>query len=164
MTYLDGNICTPSNMTPYLKINNNPWQQNSSATVSAGSTVMFGPQPSSGGSWKWSGPQGFSASGREVEISQIREDQAGDYLAVYVNAGGCTTQTTFSLTVEPAVKILAGIRNARPDIVFENRIKNKQQCKWQVVCFRLRSARKTCILQDCYRHEKHTGLISPANG
>jgi hypothetical protein len=122
MTYLDGNICTPSNMTPYLKINNNPWQQNSSATVSAGSTVMFGPQPSSGGSWKWSGPQGFSASGREVEISQIREDQAGDYLAVYVNAGGCTTQTTFSLTVELAVKILAGIRNARPDIVFENRI------------------------------------------
>ncbi|NLW92305.1 MAG: hypothetical protein GXY34_11990 [Syntrophomonadaceae bacterium] len=97
--------CTPSSITPHIQINNGTWQQISQATANVGSTVKFGPHPSSGGSWSWSGPGGFSASTREVELTNVRMDQGGDYVATYTNAQGCKSTQKLSLTVEPAVSV-----------------------------------------------------------
>lgn len=93
--------CTPSSITPYLQVNGGAWQQASNATLVAGQSLMFGPQPVQGGSWSWSGPNNFSASTREVTISNMQTNQAGSYIATYTNSGGCQSSHTFNITVNP---------------------------------------------------------------
>jgi len=90
--------CTPNPVTPYVQINGGTWTQTSSASVSAGGTVMFGPQPTSG-TWRWSGPNGYTASTREITLSNIQSSQAGSYVATYTNACGAASSATFTLTV-----------------------------------------------------------------
>ncbi|MEJ8843640.1 T9SS type A sorting domain-containing protein [Lacibacter sp. H375] len=94
--------CTPTAITPYVQINGGAWQQTANASLTAGGTVMFGPQPVTGGSWNWSGPNNFSATTREVTISNIQANQAGNYVATYTNDGGCQSTQTFSVTVTTA--------------------------------------------------------------
>ncbi|HLP38142.1 T9SS type A sorting domain-containing protein [Lacibacter sp.] len=94
--------CTPTAITPYLQINGGAWQQTANASLTAGGSVMFGPQPTQGGSWNWSGPNNFSATTREVTISNIQANQAGNYVATYTNDGGCQSTQTFNVTVTTA--------------------------------------------------------------
>ncbi len=91
--------CTSTAITPHTQVNGGDWQQTASASLNAGGNVMFGPQPATGGSWTWSGPNGFSATTREVTISNIQSNQAGNYVATYTNAGGCQSTQTFNITV-----------------------------------------------------------------
>ena len=86
-------------ITPYLQIDNGTWQKSSTAALNAGQTIKFGPQPTSDGSWSWSGPNGFSASTREVTISNISSSQAGDYIATYTNTSGSKSNITFTVTI-----------------------------------------------------------------
>jgi hypothetical protein len=95
--------CTPSSITPHIQINSEAWQQTTEKSVNAGSSVKFGPHPTSGGSWSWSGPGGFSASTREVSLTNIRVDQGGEYTATYTNDQGCKSTQKFKLTVNPVV-------------------------------------------------------------
>ena len=94
-----GGGCTPTAITPYVQVNGGTWTQTASASLAAGGTVMFGPQPTSGGSWKWSGPNGFSATTREVSLSNVQTTQAGTYTATYTNPGGCNSTQNFVVTV-----------------------------------------------------------------
>lgn len=91
--------CTPTVITPYVQIDGGSWSQTASATVNEGSTVKFGPQPVSGGSWSWSGPNSYSATSREITISNIQAGDAGSYIATYTNDSGCTSNQTFTITV-----------------------------------------------------------------
>jgi len=91
--------CTPSTIIPYVQIDGGTWQQTASASVTAGGSVKFGPQPNTGGSWSWSGPNNFSATTREVTLSSIQANQTGDYVATYTNSGGCVSSQTFTVTV-----------------------------------------------------------------
>jgi hypothetical protein len=96
---LVGGTCTPTSITPYVQINAGTWQQTTTASLTAGGSLKFGPQPTSGGSWAWSGPNGFSATSREVLISNIQGTQAGNYVTTYTNGGGCKSSATFAVTV-----------------------------------------------------------------
>jgi photosystem II stability/assembly factor-like uncharacterized protein len=95
-------VCTPTSIIPYVQVNGGTWQQTANDSVTVGGSVMFGPQPNTGGSWSWSGPNGFSASTREVYISNIQFNQAGDYVATYTNSNGCQSIQTFNITVSYA--------------------------------------------------------------
>ncbi len=94
-----GGGCTPTTITPYVQVNGGAWQQTATASVSVGGTVAFGPQPTSGGSWRWSGPNGFSATTREVTLNNLQTSQGGTYTATYTNPGGCNSTQNFTLTV-----------------------------------------------------------------
>ncbi len=100
---VESGACTPSTITPYAQINGGAWQQTATATVAPGGSVMFGPQPVTGGSWSWTGPNNFSATTREVFISNIQASQAGNYIATYTNSGGCQSTQTFTITVSGSV-------------------------------------------------------------
>jgi hypothetical protein len=91
--------CTQTTITPFVQVNNGTWQQTSSASVSAGGTVKFGPQPTTGGSWSWTGPNGFTASTREVTLTNIQTSQAGTYTARYTNTSGCQSTQAFGVTI-----------------------------------------------------------------
>jgi hypothetical protein len=99
LIYWEPAACTPTAITPYVQVNGGTWQQTATASLTAGGSVMFGPQPTTGGSWSWSGPNNFSATTREVTISNIQANQAGNYVATYTNSGGCQSTQTFNVTV-----------------------------------------------------------------
>lgn len=79
---------------------NGIWQNNASATVDPGASVVFGPQPVTGGAWNWSGPGGFRATTREIAIANITAANAGEYVATYTNASGCRSTQVFTLAVK----------------------------------------------------------------
>ncbi|MVT12082.1 T9SS type A sorting domain-containing protein [Chitinophaga tropicalis] len=103
LIYWDPAPCTPTAITPYVQLNGGTWQQTANASVSAGGSVQFGPQPIQGGSWSWSGPNNFSAATREVTISNIQANQAGNYVATYTNSGGCQSTQTFNITLTGSI-------------------------------------------------------------
>ncbi|WP_333819552.1 RICIN domain-containing protein [Ohtaekwangia sp.] len=89
-----GSSCTPTTITPYIQVNGGTWTQTSSATVSSGATVVLGPQPTTGGSWSWSG----LASGTNREVT-ITPTSSGTATATYTNASGCQSTQVFTITV-----------------------------------------------------------------
>lgn len=101
-TWYDSNPggCTPSAITPYVSVNGGSWNQTASATLDAGGSVSFGPHPLSGGSWSWTGPNGYTAAVREISLTNVQTNQSGSYVATYTNTCGASSEQVFSLTVE----------------------------------------------------------------
>lgn len=89
-----GGNCTPTAITPYIQVNGGTWQQTSSVTVTSGATVILGPQPTSGGSWSWSG----MASGTTREVT-LTPTSSGTATATYTNSSGCQSTQVFTITV-----------------------------------------------------------------
>ena len=91
--------CTATAITPYRLIEGETWKNDKLVSMSAGKDLTFGPWPGSGGSWKWTGPNGFTSSIREFKINNITTGQAGNYIATYTDGSGCTSNKTFQVTV-----------------------------------------------------------------
>ncbi|NLW31119.1 MAG: glycosyl hydrolase [Fibrobacter sp.] len=98
--------CTPSEITSYVKINSQPWQETTNVTLNAGDTLKFGPQPLSNGYWSWKGPQDFKSENREITIRNISKSQEGDYVAAFCNSQGCTSSVVINVTVYDPSKII----------------------------------------------------------
>lgn len=92
-------VCSPTEITPYSRVNDGGWDQSLTLNALAGDNIMMGPQPLTGGSWNWSGPGGFTAATREISLNNLHASHAGDYIATYTNAAGCQSKTTFVVTV-----------------------------------------------------------------
>jgi len=92
--------CTPTAITPYISVNNgSTWTEENSATVSSTSTqVDLGPQPTSGGSWSWSGPSGFTSTSRQIDDIKLSTG-SNVYTATYTNSSGCKSTEAFTITV-----------------------------------------------------------------
>ncbi len=90
--------CTPTTITPYLEVNGGAWQQTASATVTTGSAVNLGPQPTTGGSWYWAGPNGWIATTREVDSIPLSSGMNA-FVVTYTNSCGSQSQLTFQITV-----------------------------------------------------------------
>lgn len=90
--------CSPTTITPYISVSGT-WTEESSATVSSTSTAVdLGPQPLSGGSWSWTGPNGFNSTAREIDNIPL---SAGSnvYTATYTNSCGAKSTQVFTITV-----------------------------------------------------------------
>jgi sugar lactone lactonase YvrE len=91
--------CSPTPIVPYIYVNS-AWTEESSVTVSSPTTVVdLGPQPSSGGTWNWSGPNGYSSTSRQINSIPLTVG-TDSYLATYTNASGCKSTETFTITVK----------------------------------------------------------------
>jgi hypothetical protein len=98
ITVTGGGGCTPTAITPYLQVDGAAWEETNTATVASGSTVDLGPQPVSGGSWSWTGPNGYTSTSRQINGIPL---SAGTdvYTATYTNTSSCNSTETFSITV-----------------------------------------------------------------
>lgn len=98
------NGCTPSAITPHVRVNGGSWQNTSSVSVGVGANVLLGPGPT--GTWSWTGPNGFTAGTREVAFNNIQANQAGDYLGIYTNSSGCVSTVLFTISItSPAMRV-----------------------------------------------------------
>lgn len=86
--------CASTSITPYTYVNG-AWSQIATATVSSGTQIIFGPHPTSGGTWSWSGC-GTSGSAREQTINPTASCTAS---ASYTNSCGTTSSQNFTITV-----------------------------------------------------------------
>jgi len=86
-------------ITPYISVNNALFTQTNVATLCEGGSVIFGPQPLIETGWKWNGPAGFTASTRQITLSNITTAIAGNYTATYTDANGNSNTVTFTVTV-----------------------------------------------------------------
>jgi xyloglucan-specific exo-beta-1,4-glucanase len=115
-------VYSPTSITPWLKVNSGAWTSTTSATVAAGGTVVIGPQPVSGGSWSWIGPNNFTSTNREITLSGINTSQAGTYSVMYTNAAGCKSTKVFVVTVTGGV-----ISSIKGDLILITELDEEQE-------------------------------------
>jgi hypothetical protein len=94
-----GTSCSPTTITPYLTVNGGAWQQTGSATLNAGGSFTLGPNPTTGGSWSWTGPGGFTATTREITRTNVTTAMGGQYIARYTNSCGAQSTYTYNITI-----------------------------------------------------------------
>jgi hypothetical protein len=89
--------CRPTLVTPYIQIENESWQANSTVTVSSGTSVNLGPQPAQGGSWKW-----FAEASGAVRQITVTPTTSGThtYIAQYTNSCGTYSSQMFRVVVQ----------------------------------------------------------------
>jgi len=92
--------CTPTTIVPYISVNGgSTWTEESAATVtSTSAAVDLGPQPTSGGSWSWTGPNGYTSTSRQVNSIPLSSG-VNNYVATYTNTSSCKSTQAFAVTV-----------------------------------------------------------------
>jgi hypothetical protein len=120
--------CSPTSITPYVQVNDGAWQQTSSVAIDAGSKVIFGPQPTSGGSWSWNGC-GTSGSSREQTVYPTGSCTS---TATYTNSSGCTSTQDFTVTVNGSSSYVS-IQNKATGLMIDGmgRTSNGSVCSQQ---------------------------------
>jgi hypothetical protein len=94
-----GPTCTPTAITPYISVNGGTtWTEENTATVASSASVSLGPQPTSGGTWAWTGPNGFTSTSRQLTGIAL-PSSTNTYVATYTNTAACTSTETFTITV-----------------------------------------------------------------
>lgn len=94
-----GTVCNATPITPYLTVNGGAWQQTGSATLNAGGSFTLGPNPTTGGSWSWTGPNGFTATTREITRTNVTTAMGGQYVARHTNSCGAVSTYTYNITI-----------------------------------------------------------------
>ena len=69
-------------------------------TVQFSDWVDLGPQPITGGSWSWSGPNGYTSTSRQVNNVPLTAP-SNVFVATYTNPAGVTSTSTFTINVGP---------------------------------------------------------------
>jgi hypothetical protein len=91
--------CTPTTIVPYIYVNG-AWKEESSVTVSSPTTMVdLGPQPTSSGSWSWTGPNEYMSTSRQINGIPLTVG-TDSFVATYINASGCKSTETFMITVK----------------------------------------------------------------
>lgn len=96
---LAAGACTATAIVPYIYTASTGWVKESSISVASGTAVDLGPQPISGGSWSWAGPNGFTSTSRQINSIALSAG-ANVYTATYTNASGCKSTQAFTVTVK----------------------------------------------------------------
>jgi hypothetical protein len=67
--------------------------------------VNLGPQPLTGGSWSWTGPNGFTSTSRQISAIPLTVG-TDTFVATYTNASGCKSSEPFTIAVSAAAAYL----------------------------------------------------------
>jgi len=89
------NDCSATSITPYLLQPGGHWRQRSSTTVGTGDVIVFGPQPTRGGLWNWTGC-GTNGNSREQIIAPTSSCIA---TTTFTNNCGITSSQNYNITV-----------------------------------------------------------------
>lgn len=115
----EGGPCDPTEVVPYIRINDDPVQQSGSASIMEGDSVAFLPEPAEGEHWSWSGPGGLNATGRQLTIRNASSEHSGTYTVCYINDCGAENTTYYNLTVRTGSDFSAPITWSSYDPVID---------------------------------------------
>ncbi len=99
-TGVESGPCTPSVLTPYIKVGNKEVLQANAGSVMLGDSVIFDPQVAGNGTWGWSGPNNLLVYNRKLTLRNLQPAQAGTYTASYINDCGSVSKQYYYLTVD----------------------------------------------------------------
>jgi hypothetical protein len=110
--------CFPTTVVPNIKINTETSKQTTITPLLAeGSNVVLSPTPINGGAWRWSGPNNFSSTDREITLPGLQESQAGIYSVRYTNSDGCESAAqTFTVNIQPVVTAIDEMNRSEFDV------------------------------------------------
>ncbi|WP_017446716.1 hypothetical protein [Gayadomonas joobiniege] len=77
---------------------NSPVTGHSDINLAAGDKLRFSPQANGQGQWQWHGPDGFSHSGQNPQLSLIKPKQSGQYQLTFTSEQGCSVQQAYQVT------------------------------------------------------------------
>ena len=95
----------PTPVVPYLQVNGGAWQQAGNVTVNLGDKVNLSGQNISGGSWNWTGPNSFMASGRVINNVSLTSATNVYHLTYTNTAGAASSPQAFTITVNPTAVV-----------------------------------------------------------
>jgi hypothetical protein len=93
-----GGTAAGTPIVPYIQVGNGAWQQISTVTVGFFTSVNLGPQPLTGGSWSWTGPNGYTSTSRQINNIPLYFG-TNNYVATYTNTAGVKTTQVFTITL-----------------------------------------------------------------
>ena len=113
-------VLKPLTITPFVSTDYEQWSQDKVLTVDPGASIWVGPQangnPYTAGSWKWTGPNGFTSDKREFSITNITADNAGTYTATFTDEYERTVKLDIVVTVNaPEEPEPSGINGVKAD-------------------------------------------------
>ena len=104
-TYTFTITVAPVPIVPSIQVNGGRWQDVASATVHYGDTVNLRAHAEFGGSWSWTGPNGFTSTSREIDDVPLTSS-ANVYTAAYspynFYPGNALSTQVFTISVIPA--------------------------------------------------------------
>lgn len=89
--------CTPTTLTPAINYNGS-WVQTTSLGVPSGASIALNVVASvGGGTWKWTGPNGFTSTATPIYGIPLNTGN-NVFVATYTYANSCTATQTFNVT------------------------------------------------------------------
>lgn len=92
-----GKINETQIIKPHISVTKGEVVKESIAVVERSGTVTFKPEPEKG-SWKWSGPQGFTSTDRVVQLENVQ--RGGIYTATYTDMAGNRSIINFLVSIK----------------------------------------------------------------
>ncbi|MDW7691179.1 carbohydrate-binding protein [Flammeovirgaceae bacterium SG7u.111] len=104
--------CAVVEVKPYAEVYNMvgttiSTQESFDVSIFPGNSASLQPKPAVGGTWSWTGPNGFTADTRVVEFDDIQADVAGAYEVTFTNDCGQQNTAAFNITVQGSVLVEA---------------------------------------------------------
>jgi len=111
----------PTAITPYIQVNGGTWLTATSVTAQAADLVNLGPQPLTGGSWSWTGPNGYTSTARQINSVPLTSP-TNVFVATYTNPAGVKSTQTFTVNVAPTpitpyIQVNGGIWQATSSVL-----------------------------------------------
>lgn len=101
ITGVETQECEPAEVTSYVRINGGEKIPQAYAQALIGESVSFHPKINNeGGLYLWNGPNGFSSTEKEVQLTNLQANQSGTYEFCYINQCGAESISYFILTVK----------------------------------------------------------------
>ncbi len=104
-----GNACGPSNDEVVITVGDPAPQIGSNAPLCAGGTLVIMGQGAGIQAYDWTGPQGHTYSGEEIELTGASADDSGTYQLTVTDIYGCVATQHIEISVEPVPQADAGI-------------------------------------------------------
>jgi xyloglucan-specific exo-beta-1,4-glucanase len=84
---------------PYMQIDGGSLVSVGDTTIVAGQSITLVPQPNGTSGWIWSGPNSYSASTRQINLTSITLSQSGKYSVTYTDVNGCVATFNHQISV-----------------------------------------------------------------
>lgn len=95
--------CDGTAMEPWFRIGNGEWQHGSHPVVTEGDSLVLKVEYQGEGDITWFYPRGRSSGIRELDLEEVKIDEAGTCRVVLLNEWGCSSVLEFEVEVEAQV-------------------------------------------------------------